>query len=75
MIQTPNQRLLELFEETQFNFIQYLIFSCDFEANRSTRSIRSMISVSKFKFHQALKKFEEIGSDLCKNFLNCIFMI
>ncbi|MFS7972928.1 hypothetical protein Hanom_Chr09g00850591 [Helianthus anomalus] len=47
MIQTPNQRVFQVFfEETQFNFIQYLILSRDIEANHS---IRSLISVSNIK--------------------------
>ncbi|MFS7959662.1 hypothetical protein Hanom_Chr08g00693701 [Helianthus anomalus] len=74
MIQTPNQRVLQLFffEETQLNFIQYFIFSRDFEANHSIRSIRLMISVSIIQISSIV---EEIGFDLCKKILNYIFTI
>ncbi|MFS7964530.1 hypothetical protein Hanom_Chr08g00751431 [Helianthus anomalus] len=43
-------------KKTQFNFIQYLIFSRDFEANHSIRSIRSLISVSSIQISSIVEE-------------------
>ena len=73
MIQTPDQRVLQLFlKKTQFNFIKNLVFSGDFGDNHSIRSIRALISVSIIQ----ISSIEEgIGFDPCKKFFNFIFTI
>ncbi|MFS7956418.1 hypothetical protein Hanom_Chr07g00654411 [Helianthus anomalus] len=66
MIQPPDQRVLQLFsKKTQFNFIQNLVFSGDFEDNHSICSIQSLISVS---IIQISSIDEETGFDPCKKF-------
>ncbi|MCQ7285345.1 hypothetical protein NP026_23600 [Salmonella enterica] len=73
MIQNPINVFFSFFlKKTQFNFIQNLVFSGDFEDNHSIRSIRSLISVSIIQISSIV---EEIGFDPCKKFFNFIFTI